>query len=80
MYGKPGDQMLAHEIDDVRARPPREKEGAHNQMPTAGGKSTLNFAGNKGINVQGERQQRRQAQENRKTNYISDDELIDRVR
>ena len=47
--------MLAHEVDDVRAKPPRDRPEVHNQMQTAGGRSTTNFAGNKGINVQGER-------------------------
>ena len=67
LYGTPQDQLLAHNAEDVRARPAREREEPHNQMPAAGGRNTVNFAGNKGIAVQGERGARRQAQQNRNT-------------
>ena len=45
------DAMLAHSVPDQRAKPARERDEVHNQMATAGGKDTRNFAGNKGINV-----------------------------
>lgn len=51
LYGKPEDGMLAHSVPDQRAKPARERDEVHNQMATAGGKDTRNFAGNKGINV-----------------------------
>jgi len=49
-------------------------------MQTAGGRSNTNFAGNKGIAVQGERNARREAQQNTKSKFTSDEELVDRVR
>lgn len=51
LYGKPSEQMLAHDVPDQRRRPANAREETHNQMPTAGGADTRNFAGNKGINV-----------------------------
>ncbi len=80
LYGKPGDQMLAHEVQDQRARQPVEREFVQNQMQAAGGRDQRNFAGNKGIAVQGERNARRKQQENRSSAYKSNDELIDKVR
>ena len=38
LYGKPEDGMLAHNVEDVRARPPQDRAATHNQMPTAGGR------------------------------------------
>jgi len=49
-------------------------------MPTAGGRNTVNFSANKGINVQGERSANMQAQQNTRSAFVADDELIDRVR
>lgn len=49
-------------------------------MPVAGGRKVLDFNKNKGINVQGERDARRSAQQNIRTNYVANDELIERVR
>ena len=60
LYGKPEDGMLAHSVPDQRARPARDREEVHESMAAAGGRDTRNFAGNKGIAVQGERNARRQ--------------------
>ncbi len=52
-------------------------------MATAGGRQTLDFAQNKGINVQGEYNQKRQNMQNQNSHnakYISNEELIKRVR
>ena len=51
-------------------------------MATAGGRSNTNFAANKGINVQGERQSKRAAAENANhtSGAVSDEALIERVR
>jgi hypothetical protein len=45
-------------------------------MPAAGGKDQRNFAGNKGIAVQGERNARLKQQENKSSAYVGNDELI----
>ena len=49
-------------------------------MQAAGGRDQRNFAGNKGIAVQGERNARLKQQENRSSAFKSNDELIDKVR
>ena len=49
-------------------------------MPAAGGKDQRNFAGNKGIAVQGERSANMKQQANRNTSYIDNTELVARVR
>lgn len=49
-------------------------------MPAAGGRNTVNFAGNKGIAVQGERSANLQSMQNRTTKFVANDELINRVR
>jgi len=48
-------------VPDQRARPAREREEVHGQMAAAGGRNTVNFSGNKGIAVQGERSANLQA-------------------
>lgn len=64
LYGKPEDGMLAHSVPDQRARQPAERAYVHNQSAAAGGADQRNFAANKGIAVQGERNARLAAQEN----------------
>ena len=62
LYGEPKDQLLAHNVPDQRTRPVREREEVHGQMAAAGGRNTVNFSGNKGIAVQGERAAKMQSQ------------------
>ena len=53
-----------HKVDNVApANRRQEKAQVDKFMPTAGGRKTLDFAGNKGINVVGELQGKRNAQE-----------------
>jgi len=76
LYGKVEDQLIAHNVPDQRTRPVREREMVQNAMPAAGGRDTLNFAANKGIVVQGERNDRRAREQNKKVAFVTDGELI----
>jgi len=79
LYGDRSGGIVGHESGQG---PRPQKERADNSLGrSAGGHTTLDFGANKGIQVQGELGQRRQAaQEQKHFKYTSNDELIKRVR
>ena len=84
LFGSKDQQILSHEVKDQRGGGARgQKAQNDNFMATAGGKSTLDFAQNKGIDVKGEYNQKKQnlqSQTTASSKYISNEDLIKRVR
>ena len=61
LFGSKDEQFLSHQVPDQRAQVNRQQRQENDKfMPTAGGRKTLDFASNKGIDVQGEYKQKRQ--------------------
>ena len=81
LYGDRSGGIIGHEPAQGNGGRPQREHAEPSEGRSAGGRTTLDFGANKGIAVQGEMGQRREAaQQQKQFKYTSNEELIKRVR